>query len=462
MKKHIILSSISILCIIAALFTSCCDNSDPEPMLGEPSSFISPELSNPETSLPVELLPENATETYEEFEWSRADYGIQLSVDYIIQIADNNMFLDAKELIRTGENSSDITVEKMNNAMLSLGLPGYEESTVYLRVKSVVNEAEDMTTVYSDTIARTATTYQTSECGNFCSMGIIGSATAGGWDVDTDMQLADPAKIDKYTWKIMVYLKVGAAKFRANDAWDPNNWGGSSFPDGTGSVGGGDISIPTEGYYEVTFNDNTLAYNFKLLSPKVFTTIGLIGTATPDGWDSDTDMTADADDPHLWTLTVTLTEGVAKFRADNDWADNWGGTDYPTGIGVGGGADIAVKSGTYLVRFHDITGEYMFIKEDRSTPYDEIGIIGSAQQPGDWTTDTDMIQNPVNPFLWSKTITLVDGEAKFRADNAWTVNWGSADFPGGIGVQEGPNIPAKSGTYTVSFNTGTGEYYFLR
>jgi hypothetical protein len=42
------------------------------------------------------------------------------------------------------------------------------------------------------------------------------------------------------------------------------------------------------------------------------------------------------------------------------------------------------------------------------------------------------------------------------------VNWGSAIFPSGTGVQDGSNIPTLAGTYFVTFNSGTGEYSFLK
>ena len=54
------------------------------------------------------------------------------------------------------------------------------------------------------------------------------------------------------------------------------------------------------------------------------TTVGLIGTATPNGWDSDTTMNQHPDSAHLWTLTIELTDGLAKFRANDAWTINWG------------------------------------------------------------------------------------------------------------------------------------------
>jgi hypothetical protein len=108
-----------------------------------------------------------------------------------------------------------------------------------------------------------------------------------------------------------------------------------------------------------------------------------------------------------------------------------------------------------------MSGQYFFMPTNRATPYTALGIIGDATAEG-WDADTDLIQDPANPFLWSKSVTVTDGETKFRAEDDWAVNWGASSFPGGVGAQDGPNIPVKAGTYFVTFNTGTGEYYFLK
>lgn len=52
------------------------------------------------------------------------------------------------------------------------------------------------------------------------------------------------------------------------------------------------------------------------------------------------------------------------------------------------------------------------------------------------------------------------GGIKFRANNAWDINWGSAEWNGGTGVQGGANIPCLAGTYDVTFNSTTGVYLF--
>lgn len=295
------------------------------------------------------------------------------------------------------------------------------------------------------------------DCGNFCTIGIIGNATPGDWATDTDMRLSDPEN-DKFSWTVTTYLNVGEMKFRASDDW-ANNWGASDFPSGVATQDGPNIPISSAGYYTINFNDKTGEYNITELAATEYTTIGMIGSGTPGGWDSDTDLTQDPGDVHVWTGTITLTDGEAKFRANDAWDTNWGGSGAPSGYGTFNGPNIPVSAGTYNVWFHDVTGEYMIMNE--TTVYTSVGIIGDAT-PNGWDSDTDLIQNPANPYKYSGIVTITDGEAKFRADDDWANNWGASDFPEGLGFKNGPNVPVTAGTYVVSFNSGTGEYKFLK
>ncbi|MBK9688833.1 MAG: SusF/SusE family outer membrane protein [Saprospiraceae bacterium] len=282
-------------------------------------------------------------------------------------------------------------------------------------------------------------------------IGIIGSATPGGWDNDTDMYI-DQTDTNKYF--IEIELATGEVKFRQNDGWDIN-WGATDFPTGVGTQNGPNIPVAKAGKYTVTFDKSTGAYDFEQAVD--FQSIGVIGSATAGGWDADTDLTRDANDPAVWKGFVDLIVGEIKFRANKDWANNWGGTEFPAGTGVAGGANIAVPTaGKYLVNFNTGTLAYSFTE---IKPFETIGIIGTAT-PGGWDADTDMVQDTLDPTQYSLDITLVNGEAKFRADNAWTVNWGAKDFPAGIGTQDGPNVPVLYGDYNVTFNTTTGAYNF--
>lgn len=76
---------------------------------------------------------------------------------------------------------------------------------------------------------------------------------------------------------------------------------------------------------------------------------GIIGSATPTGWDSDTNLDYDLA-TKIYYITMPLIEGAFKFRLDDSWADNYGddGNDLTLDFE---GADIPVTvPGTYLIR----------------------------------------------------------------------------------------------------------------
>lgn len=304
---------------------------------------------------------------------------------------------------------------------------------------------------YRVTLDTMSGAYSFTEIVTFETIGIIGDATPGGWDEDTDLV---QSVSDADVWSANMELTDGSAKFRANDDW-AINWGSVDFPTGVGTQGGDDIPV-TAGFYQVTLNTATGEYSF--LPIVYYGTVGIIGDATPGGWDSDTDMEVDAEDPAQWSVRMEFTDGEAKFRADDDWPVNWGAGDFPEGVGILDGANIPVPAGEYFVDFNTTSGAYLFTE---IIAYDTIGIIGTATPLAGWDEDVDMDKDPENELHFSlNSIVLSDGEAKFRANDDWTVNWGAEDFPAGAGTQDGPNIMVTGGTYSVSLFTDTGEYAF--
>ncbi len=280
-------------------------------------------------------------------------------------------------------------------------------------------------------------------------IGIIGSATPGGWDADSKMyQDSTPS-----TFFTTLDLVVGEAKFRQDADWIIN-WGSPDFPMGIGVQDGDNIQVDKAGEYRITLDTMTGAYNFEEVI--TFETIGIIGDATPGGWDEDTDLTQSGADPNLWMTNIELTEGAVKFRANDAWDLNWGGGMFPMDTATVGGDDIVAMAGLYQVSFNTETLVYEFLPV---VYYESIGIIGDAT-PGGWDADTDMARVEGDSAQWELRIELADGEAKFRANDEWVVDWGAGDFPTGTGTQGGANIPITAGEYIISFNTTTGDYNF--
>ncbi|MDE6796058.1 MAG: hypothetical protein K2J63_12240 [Muribaculaceae bacterium] len=136
------------------------------------------------------------------------------------------------------------------------------------------------------------------------------------------------------------YAVLGG-EFKFSDApnWDGTNYGEGEEP-GTLSTDGGNLSVSPEGLYWCTANVEELTYTTYYVS-----TIGVIGDATPDGWNGSTALTSD--NYLVWKGVVAFGAGEFKFRANDDWAVNLGGK--LTELSQGGDNIPSPGEGTYEV-----------------------------------------------------------------------------------------------------------------
>ena len=142
----------------------------------------------------------------------------------------------------------------------------------------------------------------------------------------------------KYTG--FMYLDQQGFKFCTQPSWNGDNYGA-----GLSTAGGNIIISEPEGYYKV---DVDLANSTMSLTP--ITRIGVIGDATVGGWGSDQPMTYNKTD-RAWEINnIVLSNGSIKFRANNGWDINWGGT--VNKLTTDNGANIAVTAGTYNIKFY--------------------------------------------------------------------------------------------------------------
>ncbi|MCF6212906.1 MAG: RagB/SusD family nutrient uptake outer membrane protein [Flavobacteriaceae bacterium] len=73
---------------------------------------------------------------------------------------------------------------------------------------------------------------------------------------------------------------------------------------------------------------------------------GLVGDATPNGWGTLPDMVMYETAPDNYAVYAVLADGDMKFRFNNDWGTNYGGSGTD---GVLGGDNITVTAGTYYI-----------------------------------------------------------------------------------------------------------------
>ena len=146
-----------------------------------------------------------------------------------------------------------------------------------------------------------------------------------------------------------MYLNQNGFKFCSQQNWDGTNYGGAFFGQESDNI----IMDETEGYYKVDVDLSTKKYT---LTP--ITTIGIIGDATVNGWSGDDiDMkyvpyNKETKEGRYWEVKdITLKTGVIKFRANDDWAINWGG-ELDNLISKGNPANIAVEEGKYDIKLY--------------------------------------------------------------------------------------------------------------
>lgn len=139
-------------------------------------------------------------------------------------------------------------------------------------------------------------------------------------------------------FKIGVQLVDGEVKFRMNSDWG-TNYGGNN---GMLSLDGDNIPV-TAGYYTITVDLNNNTYS--VVADDI---LGVIGSGYNDWGNAGPDFSLTEVNPDIWVGDIiTLVDGEIKFRVNNDWNVNYGGSG---GTLSPGGDNIAVTAGLYRIR----------------------------------------------------------------------------------------------------------------
>ena len=140
-----------------------------------------------------------------------------------------------------------------------------------------------------------------------------------------------------------------------------------------------------------------------------------------------------------------------KFTADQSWATNWGTSGTEGELEAPGNNIVASSSGYYKVNVDINSMSY-------SLTNTQWGVIGSATADG-WNSDQDMTYDPQNK-VWTITTDLSSGEIKFRANDAWDINYGDNSGDGTLELN-GSNIAVGSaGTYTITLDLSSTPYSY--
>lgn len=352
-----------LLGLIAFAFTSCSDD--------DPSINVYP--GEKITTLPVlEALPAPAQYVVQEnvneatvagtFKWAPAVLEYDGAVAYYIQIAPaGSDFSNAVNVFSesVSTTSKSFTFGDLNSALTrlnatliangkkSLGFGTLAE--VDVRVKAIA--AKSQAIGYSLTQLMKINAYEkiVIELPLLWIPGGYQAASGYGSDwkpeVGPTLAASAPGKTD---FEGYVYF-AGASEFLLTPASNFDNKYSKGATAGTLLYNGSDnLAIDAPGYYKIKADTDPA----KLTYSTTKLTWGVVGNATPGGWDADTPMTYNPT-TKKWTVTVALTTQSApdngmKFRANNDWGFNFGDTG-ADGKLEDGGTNIGTVAGTYLI-----------------------------------------------------------------------------------------------------------------
>ncbi|GAA4320359.1 hypothetical protein GCM10023115_47300 [Pontixanthobacter gangjinensis] len=365
--------SFLLFALIGLISLNSCTEDDPFTFVAKPDpeglAFTSSVADN------YNLMASNGDNLAERFVWNPVDFDVQTPVKYQL-LGSADMTFDTTDPIYEGEATNGaVTVSEMLALAADAGLDNDPETeapntgSLNFQVRAFVgSDGGNVVEQFSEVVTVNVTLPEGDAepelpkiyvTGNFA----VASGYAADWSPENGIPLAAEMGGTNYEGFINMDVEQPMYKFLpTNEGWD-GNYGdagaeGGAYTEVLASPGV-DAGTPdgTGGYFYVKADPEALTYSL------TETNWGVIGNATPTGWDSDSDMTYDAENK-VWTLTLDLTAQEApdngiKFRANDAWDLNIGdsGAD---GTAEFNGDNIGVpEDGNYTITL-DLSNPRMY------------------------------------------------------------------------------------------------------
>lgn len=325
--------------LLAALLWSC-EKDEDRAIVSDPTTSS---LTSDKTSLI--LTKETSTEDVINFAFVSPNYGANVPITNELEFAKaGTNFVGAKSVILES-NAKTITYkgQAFNALMLNVGLAFNKASDIEVRLKSTVGV---LVPVYSTAIKLNITPYALISY-------LYAPGAYQGWAPATANTLTSSTSNGEYEGYID-FRDVNDLEFKITADRSGDN--GYGTDDGAHLIlnGGANLKAKTLGSQKITVNLNDKTFK---LTPYSW---GIIGSASPGGWDTDTNMFWNDLTQSFEIENVALTVGEIKFRLNGSWDVNYGGAN---GNAEAGGNDIKVDvAGNYKISFDLVNLKYKLTK----------------------------------------------------------------------------------------------------
>jgi hypothetical protein len=326
MKKLINLTLIAMACLAVAC------HKDATLTKLQPVAFTGALTS---TTTSVNITPADTGSNVITFNWPAVVYPYKAHVTYTLQVdlpsdtigaspwANAQSVVIGKDVLTKTFKGSDF-----NTLVIAAGLVPNDTAKVVVRIQAYQDR-----NAYSNIITLAVSPYKLVVVGNGYPI-LYMPGDYQGWSpttiIPTSFGTAAAPTTGVYPnsaapniYEGYIYEPTGGTyqfKFTNAPDWNHINYGDSGTPGlltADGSAAG--MTLPGPGLYEVAANPVSLAWSYVAI-----TSWAIIGDATPNGWNTETEMTFV---PSKMAYTITLnmvTAGSFKFRANNGWHNDFG------------------------------------------------------------------------------------------------------------------------------------------
>lgn len=381
------------------------------------------------------------------WEPARLEYGEAITYNVYVSYGDGELIEVATGLT---ERACTKTVDEWNELIVAAGAPEAQAADVKFTVTAFSGTYPDG--VPSAPLTIKVTTYKAT----YPAYLVIGgtdkkiphsTSTKGLFDCYVNLEANATFKfIDQDT----------QAEYGSDDVASSTDSNGNTVISGT--VGGnGSITVPA-GLYRISVN-----IKFNTIQIVKIESMGIIGAATPSGWDAELPMAYDAATNTYSVVTTMTKDGEYKFRANNNWS-----------FAIDKNGDF--RDGGDNSVFEKETGEYKLVLDVNSHPYTTKVLSTSYPErlylPGahqGWNPATAPTLQGNGEGIFEGGVNLVDGggaancEWKFSPNPAW-----DGDFGGSITLDDkgkgtasyggGDNIVVPSGYYYIKVDMTAGTF----